>query len=79
MAKKEQNIVRRRLIRSYITSVISISLVLTMVGAAAMFWASAGNVASYFKENMAVSLILKQHVKEAEGRAFADSLAVANE
>ena len=77
MAKKEQNIVRRRLIRSYITSVISISLVLTMVGAAAMFWASAGNVASYFKENMAVSLILKQHVKEAEGRAFADSLAHA--
>ena len=77
MAKKEQNIVRRRLIRSYITSVISISLVLTMVGAAAMFWASAGNVASYFKENMAVSLVLKQHVKEAEGRAFADSLAQA--
>lgn len=77
MAKKEQNIVRRRLIRSYITSVISISLVLTMVGAAAMFWVSAGNVASYFKENMAVSLILKQHVKEADARAFADSLAKA--
>lgn len=77
MAKKEQNIVRRRLIRSYITSVISISLVLTMVGAAAMFWVSAGNVASYFKENMAVSLILKQHVGEADARAFADSLAKA--
>lgn len=77
MAKKEQNIVRRRLIRSYITSVISISLVLTMVGAAAMFWVSAGNVASYFKENMAVSLILKQHVEEADARAFADSLAKA--
>lgn len=77
MAKKEQNIVRRRLIRSYITSVISISLVLTMVGAAAMFWVSAGNVASYFKENMAVSLILKQYVGEADARAFADSLAKA--
>ena len=77
MAKKEQNIIRRRLIKSYITSVISISLVLTVVGAAAIFGASARNVASYFKENMAVSLILKQSVPEKTARSFADSLAAA--
>ena len=75
MAIKEQNIIRRRLIRSYITSVISISLVLTMVGAAALFGTSARNVASYFKENMAVSLLLKQHVTEKQAQSFADSLA----
>lgn len=77
MAQKEKNIIRRRLIRSYITSVISISLVLTLVGAAAIFGTSAGNVASYFKENMAVSLILKQHVSEKEAQSFADSIALA--
>jgi cell division transport system permease protein len=77
MAIKEQNIIRRRLIRSYITSVISISLVLTMVGAAALFGTSARNVASYFKENMAVSLLLKQHVTEKQAQSFADSLASA--
>ncbi|MBO4571157.1 MAG: permease-like cell division protein FtsX [Bacteroidales bacterium] len=77
MAKKEQNIIRRRLIRSYVTSVISISLVLTLVGAALLFGMSAGNVASYFKENMAVSLILKQSVTEKAAKAFADSLSAA--
>ncbi len=77
MVKKERNIVRRRLLRSYITSVISISLVLTLVGASAIFGASASNVASYFKENMAVSLILKQHVTEDQAKLFADSLSTA--
>ena len=75
MAVKEQNIIRRRLIRSYVTSVISISLVLTIVGAAVLFGVSARNVASYFKENMAVSLLLKQYVTEKQAQSFADSLA----
>ena len=75
MVKNEQNVVRRRLIRSYITSVISISLVLTLVGASSIFGASASNVAAYFRENMAVSLILKQRVSEPQAKAFADSLA----
>lgn len=77
MAKKEKNIVRHRLVRSYITSVISISLVLTMVGASVIFGASASAVAAYFKENMAVSLILKQRVTEKQAKAYADSLAGA--
>lgn len=75
MAKNKRNIVRSRLVKSYITSVISISLVLTLVGAAAVFGVSANNVGSYFKENMVVSLILKQHVGEKEAKAYADSLA----
>ena len=37
MAKKAKNIVYKRLIRSYVTSVISISLVLVLVAAAAVF------------------------------------------
>ena len=59
MATKGKNIVHRRLIRSYVTSVISISLVLVLVAAAAVLAANAGGVARWFKENMAVSVLLK--------------------
>ena len=69
MALRERNMVRRRLIRSYVTSVISISLVLTLVGASILFWASAGSVSRYFRENVSVSLILPMDT---------DSLAAAS-
>lgn len=75
MSRKENNLVKRRLVRSYITSVISISLVLVLVAAAAVFSANARNVASYFKENMIVSVILKQSASEKEAEAFAATLA----
>ena len=73
--KKNKNIVYRRLIRSYITSVISISLVLVLVAAVAVFAANASNIARYFKENMSVSVLLKQSTSEKEGRALAEDLA----
>ena len=75
MANKAKNIVHRRLIRSYVTSVISISLVLVLVAAAAFFAVNAGGVARWVKENMAVSVLLKQSVSEKEGRKLADELA----
>lgn len=75
MAQKGKNIVFRRLIRSYVTSVISISLVLVLMAAAAVFAANAGGVARWFKENMAVSVLLKQSTSEKEGRALAESLS----
>ena len=75
MANKGKNIVHRRLIRSYLTSVISISLVLVLIAAAAVFAANAGGVARWFKENMAVSVLLKQSTSEKEGRALAEQLA----
>ena len=75
MGKKNKNIVYRRLIRSYITSVISMSLVLVLVAAVAVFAANASNIARYFKENMSVSVMLKQSTSEKEGRALAEDLA----
>lgn len=75
MAAKGKNIVHKRLIRSYLTSVISISLVLVLVAASAVFAVNAGSVARWFKENMAVSVLLKQSTSEKEGRALAASLA----
>ena len=75
MAMKGKNIVHRRLIRSYITSGISISLVLVLVAAAAVLAANAGGVARWFKENMSVVVMLKQSASEKEGRALAEELA----
>jgi cell division transport system permease protein len=63
------------LIRSYVTSVISISLVLVLMAAAAVFAANAGGVARWFKENMAVSVLLKQSTSEKEGKALCEELA----
>mgnify|MGYP006908812881 CR=1 FL=1 len=75
MVAKGKNIVHKRLIRSYITSVISISLVLVLMATAAVFAVNAGGLARWFKENMAVSVMLKQSTTEKEGRALAENLA----
>ena len=75
MASKGKNIVHRRLIRSYVTSVISISLGLVLMAASAVFAANAGGVARWFKENMAVSVLLKQSTSEKEGKALCEELA----
>lgn len=75
MTKKGKNIVHKRLIRSYITSATSISLVLVLVASLAVFAAHAGVVARWFKENMSVSVMLKQSATETEGRAFSEKLA----
>ena len=75
MAANSKNIVHKRLIRSYVTSAISISLVLVLVAGAAMLAANAGGLARWFKENMSVSVLLKQSTSEKEGRALATELA----
>ena len=75
MKSKGKNIVHKRLVRSYVTSVISISLVLVLMSAAAVFAVNAGGLARWFKENMAVSVMLKQSTSEKEGRALSEHLA----
>jgi len=77
MEKNKTNIAKRRLIKSYITSVISISLVLTLVGAASVFGIDASNIARYFKENMVVSVIFRQSVPEAQAAEHSARLAKA--
>lgn len=74
MEKRNRNIIRRRVVKSYVTSVISISLVLILLASAAIFVANAGNIGGYFKENMSFSVIFKQSVPEEEARAFSDKL-----
>ena len=56
----------RRLANAYLSSVISISLVLLLVGLAAMLLVNAKGVSDYFKENMQVTVMMKQFVSEEE-------------
>lgn len=73
--KKEKKPFRGRLVRSYLTSVASISLVLALIGVMALFWANSGNLTGWVKENMAVSLILDDALWETDAMAMSDSLS----
>lgn len=65
---------RRRLANAYLSSVISISLVLLLVGVASMLLVNAKGVSDYFKENMQVSVMMKQEVTEDEALKYAEKL-----
>lgn len=74
MGKHENKMMRRRLANAYLSSVVSISLVLLLVGVAAMLLLNAGAVSDYFKENMEVSVIMKPGVSEDEAIAYQEDL-----
>lgn len=71
MGKKESNILFRRLIHSYLSSVISISLVLFLVGIAGIVAANAKGVSDFFKENITLSAIMNVEVNEVEAEGVA--------
>lgn len=74
MGKTDNKIMRRRLANAYLSSIISISLVLLLVGIAGMLLVNAKSVSDYFKENMQVSVMMKQGVDEDAARSFNESL-----
>ena len=65
---------RRRLANAYLSSVISISLVLLLVGVAAMLLVNARSVSDYFKENMQVTVMMKQNVSDEAAMSFQKDL-----
>lgn len=69
---------RRRLANAYLSSVISISLVLLLVGVASMLLVNAKSVSDYFKENMQVIVMMKQKVSEDDALKFRDKLENEN-
>ena len=74
MGKAENKIMRRRLMNAYLSSVISISLVLLLVGVASMLLVNAKSVSDYIKENMQVSVLMKQNVSDEAAFGFKDEL-----
>lgn len=74
MARKENKLIRKRLANAYLSSVISISLVLLLIGLAALLIVNARSVSDYFKESMQISVLMKQEVSEEQAIEFKDSL-----
>ena len=74
MASGENRLIRRRLAGAWLSTVISISLVLLLVGVAGLLVANARSVSHYFKENMQVSVLMKQEVGDDEAMEYVSDL-----
>lgn len=74
MASGENRLIRRRLAGAWLSTVISISLVLLLVGVAGLLVANARSVSDYFKENMQVSVLMKQEVDDDEAMEYVAEL-----
>ena len=70
MSGKQNKIIRRRLVGSYLSSVISISLVLLLVGAASFLMLNASAVGAYFREHIHVTVLLKKDTPAVQAVAY---------
>tara|TARA_R110002050_G_scaffold76618_3_gene163767 strand:- start:10303 stop:11187 length:885 start_codon:yes stop_codon:yes gene_type:complete len=64
--KKRPARLKRRLIKSYLTSTISITLVLFLVGMMSLLILNAGRLSDYVREHVGFTLVLNDDVREAE-------------
>jgi cell division transport system permease protein len=75
MQNANNRLIRRRLFGAWVSTVISISLVLLLVGVASILLLNARSVSDYFKENLQVSVLMKQDVTEEQALAYQSSLS----
>jgi cell division transport system permease protein len=66
--KREQGLSKTRLRSSYLTLIISISLVLFLLGVLGMVLINAHGLSDYFRESLSFSIMLDEEVKEADIR-----------
>jgi len=66
MSKKEKRLNRRRLTSSYLTSIISISLVLFLIGIVGLLIINGRNINKTVRESIGFNVILKENVKDAD-------------
>ncbi len=64
MGLNDSGIIRRRYVKTFLSSVVSISLVLLLTGVASLLLVSERSVSDYLKENMQVSVMMKRNVGE---------------
>jgi cell division transport system permease protein len=66
MKKRESGISRSRLRSSYLTSIISISLVLFLLGLIGLLLLNARKLSDHVKENIGFSIFLKENIREVD-------------
>lgn len=74
MPKGENKTLRRRMANAYLSSVISISLLLVLIGLAALLLVNSGSVSSYFKEHLQVSVLMTQDASEEQAQAYMEEV-----
>lgn len=75
MPKQDGRMMRRRIANAYLSSVVSISLVLLLIGVASLVLVNAGSVTRYLKENMTVSVILISDADEQDAQEYASEVS----
>ncbi len=78
MLQQENKYSNRRLKSSFVTTVVSISLVLFMLGLLGMILLHAKKLSNYVKENISLSVILSEDVKEAKIIEFQKKLDITD-
>ncbi|MBP3257875.1 MAG: permease-like cell division protein FtsX [Bacteroidales bacterium] len=71
----KNSVMRRRLVTAWISTVISLSLVLLLVGVGTLLVINAREVGDYFKENLQVNVLLKEQVTEEEALRYESKIA----
>jgi len=66
MSVREQKVSKRKLRSSYMTSIISISLVLLLIGIIGLLLLNAQKLSRHVKENIGFSVILDDNIREVE-------------
>lgn len=74
MAHEESKLMRRRLANAYVSTLISISLVLLLVGIASLLLVNARSVSDYFKENLQISVLMKADVSDDDAAGYQEVL-----
>lgn len=76
--KTQPQTIKRRIFKSYLTSTISISMVLFLIGMLGVVLLNAGRLSRYVRENIGFSLILKDDIQQADIENLLASLKTAN-
>ena len=78
MARSIDSFNKRRLITSYFSVIVSITLVLFLMGFFSFLVLSANKLANYFKEQVTVTVLIKDDAKNADIEQLQKTLSVAS-
>ncbi len=76
MVSSEKKIIKRRFFRSYVSSVISISLVLFLMGFFILIAMGANKISAYIKENVKLVVLLKDNVTDSIAEQTSKNIAL---
>jgi len=76
--KEQPKKLKKRIFKSYLTTTISISMVLFLIGLLGVVLLNAGRLARYVRENVGVTLVLNEDIQEQEITDLQTSLKSSN-